>query len=431
VRVLSSDLKAFIADGDRLLSLSSGKPLVLNATEAYDPDADEIGDSALEVVWACTVGDGGPACFDADTLASYVYRSASSSAKTLTVPAKALSIFATSGATLVYKLALVKKARRAEAEVRIQVTEDRVPAAAITMASGAAKVPGDKALRLLGEAQLQGAASFSYEWSVLSNNLDLADSSLLLTTRTSKDLVLKAGVMQPGALYEFGLLVYADNAGKPGKAYKTVVVNKAPTGGKCVSSPLTGLAYNTSFTLQCSGWEDADLPLKYEYKVKRNGANINLLVAEGSNKCETMLGPGNNILVAAIYDFYGAETLVEFTVDVTSQPPDAAFTSRALSSLSKSSNVTKNINQFSQSFLSLTSTLQIEKGRRRLLDDADGAANATIVRVATRRQMASMLVAMGEELSVVTSDTLRQALQMVVELLLDASEVLAPCDFFF
>jgi hypothetical protein len=44
--------------------------------------------------------------------------------------------------------------------------------------------------------------------------------------------------------------------------------------------------------------------------------------------------------------------------------------------------------------------------------------------------MASMLVAMGEELSVVTSDTLRQALQMVAELLLDASEVLAPCRLF-
>jgi hypothetical protein len=429
VRVLSSDLKAFIADGDRLLSISSGKPLVLNATEAYDPDVDKEGDSALGVKWSCSVGVGGPACFDEDTLASYVYRSPSSSTKTLTVPAKALSTFATSGVTLVYKLALVKEARRAETEVHIQVTEDRVPAAAIIMVSGAAKVPGDKALRLLGEATLQGATSFSYEWSVLSNNLDLTDSSLLLTARTSKDLVLKAGVMQPGAEYEFGLLVYADNTGKPGKAYRTVVVNKAPTSGQCLSSPLTGLAYNTSFTLQCSGWEDADLPLKYEYKIKRNGANINLLVAEGSNKCETMLGPGRNILVAVIYDFYGAATLVDFTVDVASRPPDPAFTSRALSSLSKSSNVTKNINQFSQSFLSLTLSLQ-KGGRRRLLDDADGAANATIVRVATRRKMASMLVAMGEELSVVTSDTLRQALQMVAELLLDASEVLSPCDLF-
>jgi hypothetical protein len=431
VRVLSSNLKAFIADGDRLLSISSGKPLVLDATDAYDPDADEKGDSALGVKWSCSVGDGGPACFNEVTLASFVYRSKSSSAKTLTVPAKALAAFATSGETLVFKLALVKKARTAETEVRIQVTEDRVPAAAITMVSGVAKVPGDKALRLLGDATLPGAKSFSYEWSVLSKNLDLTNNSLLLTTRTSKNLVLKAGVMQPGAEYEFILLVYADETGKPGKAYRTVVVNKSPTSGKCVATPPTGLAYNTSFTLQCSGWEDADLPLKYEYKVKRNGANINLLVAEGSNKCETMLGPGTNVLVAIIYDFYGAETLVEFTVDVTSPPPDPAFTNRALSSLSKSSNVTKNINQFSQSFLSLTSTLQIakERGRRRLLDNDDGAANATIERVATRRQMASMLVAMGEELSVVTSDTLRQALQMVAELLLDASEVLAALPF--
>jgi hypothetical protein len=200
-----------------------------------------------------------------------------------------------------------------------------------------------------------------------------------------------------------------------------------------MASPPTGVAYNTTFTLQCSGWEDLDLPLKYEYKINRNGANMNLLVAEGSNKVETMLGAGRNILVAVIYDFYGAETLVEFTVDVTSPPPDPAFTNRALSSLSKASNVTKNINQFSQSFLSLTSTLQTAKneeepqegGRRRLLNDVDGTAKATFARVATRRQMASMLVAMGAELSVVTSDTLRQTLQMIAELLLDAFEVLA------
>jgi hypothetical protein len=432
VRVLSSDLKASIADGDRLFSLSSGKPLVLNASNANDPDEENEGDSALRVIWSCRVGDGGPACFNEDTLASFVFRSTSSSTKTLTVPTNALSIFATSGETLVFKLALVKEARRAEIEVRIQLTEDRVPAAAIIMGSVSAKVPGDKALRLLGEAQLQGATSFSYEWSVVGDNLNLSDSSLLLTTRTSKDLVLKAGVMQPGAQYEFALLVYADNTVKPGKAYRTVVVNKAPTSGQCRASPPTGLAYNTSFTLQCSGWEDQDLPLKYEYKINRNGANINLLVAEGSNKCETMLGPGKNSIVAYIYDFFGAETLVEFVVDVSSAPPDPAFTSRALASLSKSSNVTKNINQFSQSFLSLTSTLQISKeeegpregGQRRLLDDVDGTANATIARVATRRQMALMLVAMGAELSVVTSDTLRQTLQMIAELLLDASEVL-------
>jgi hypothetical protein len=417
VRVLSSELKASIAYGDRLLSISDGEPLLLDASNAHDPDIGQKADSALEVVWSCRVDDGGAACFDEDTLASFEYRSTSSSIKTLTVPANAMASFAASGQTLVFKLALIKEARHAEAEVRIQVTEDRVPAAAISIASGAAKVPSGKALRLIGDAQLSGAKSYSYKWNV--GNLDLTDSSLLLTTRTSKDLVLKKGAMQPGAQYDFELLVYADNLDKPGKAYRTVVVNKAPNSGKCMASPSTGLAYNTSFTLQCLGWEDEDVPLQYEFKVKRNGANLNLLVAEGSNKCETMLGPGENDIVASIYDFHGAETLVEFTVDVIPSPPDPAFTSRTLSSMSKSSNVTKNINQFSQSFLSLTSSLQIAK------DDVDGTANASIVRVATRRMMAKLLVAMGEELSVVTSDTLRQALQMVAELLLDSSEVLA------
>jgi hypothetical protein len=174
------------------------------------------------------------------------------------------------------------------------------------------------------------------------------------------------------------------------------------------------------------------LPLRYEYKIERNNANINLLVAEGSNKCETMLGPGGNVIVAYIYDFYGAETVVKFLVDVTSAPgpPDSAFTKRALSSLDKSSNVTKNINQFSQSFLSLTSSLQKTKELEGLDDGGDGVTNASIARVATRRQMATMLVTMSADMSVVTSDTLRQVLQMVAELLLDASEVLASSHFF-
>jgi hypothetical protein len=170
--------------------------------------------------------------------------------------------------------------------------------------------------------------------------------------------------------------------------------------------------------------------------MRRSGANMNLQVAEGSNKVETLLDPGKNVIVAYIYDFFGAATLFEFTVDVSPSPPDPAFTDRSLSTLSKSA---KNINVFSQSFLALTSTLQIAKdaegpkkgGRRRLLDDDDGTANATIARVATRRQMATMLVALGEELSVVTSDTLRQAVQMVAELLLDASEVLVFSHSFF
>jgi hypothetical protein len=437
VRVLSSNLRAFIADGDRLFSLSGGNPLVLDASNAYDPDVESKGDSALKMMWSCSVGKGGPACFDEDTLLSFAFRSTSSSAKTLTVPGSALSTFAASGETLVFKLALVKEARRAEAEVRIQITEARVPAAAIAVASEAVKVPGDKALRLFGKAKLRGSTSFSYEWNVIGNNLDLSDSSLLLTTRTSKDLVLKGGALQPGAQYEFELLVFAENVAKPGRAYRTVVVNKKPTSGRCVASPPTGLAHNTSFTLQCSGWEDEDLPLKYEYKItRRSGANMNLQVAEGSNKVETLLDPGKNVIVAYIYDFFGAATLFEFTVDVSPSPPDPAFTDRSLSTLSKSA---KNINVFSQSFLALTSTLQIAKdaegpkkgGRRRLLDDDDGTANATIARVATRRQMATMLVALGEELSVVTSDTLRQAVQMVAELLLDASEVLVFSHSFF
>jgi hypothetical protein len=441
LRVLSRDLEAVIAGGDRLFSIFSGNSLVLDGSKSNDPDIMGKSDSTLKRVWSCRISslnEEGTPCFAEDLLASFELRGPMNNA--LTVPAKDLNPFASTGQTLIFSLSLTKEARRSETEVRITLTENRVPAASITMASDIAKVPGDKPLRLLGDATFKGANSFSYEWIVISNNLDLMDSSLLLTTRMSKDLVLKAGALQPGAQYEFALLVYVDNLDKPGKAYRTVVVNKAPTSGQCHSSPSTGLAYNTSFTLECSGWEDADLPLRYEYKIDRNGADINLLVAEGSNKCETMLSPEDNAIVAYVYDFYGAKSVVRFTVDVTSAPglPDPAFTSRTLLSLSKSSNVTKNINQFSQSFLSLTSSLQRAKkleeptvqSRKRFLEVGDEATNTTFARVAVRREMTTMLAALGEDISVVTSDTLRQLLQMVAELLRDASEALAPSHAF-
>jgi hypothetical protein len=439
VRVLPSALKAVIADGDRLFSISNGQPLKLDAGNAFDPDVGRGRDDTLGAAWSCSVLPGGSPCFDEDTLASFVFRSPSSSAKTLTVPSTSLAPFAISGQTLAFKMALTKESRRALAEVRIQVTEEVVPAVAIATSSGDTKVAADKKMSLLGDAVSNRAESFTYMWNVLSNNLNLSDASILLTPRTSKDLVLREGAMQPGAEYEFELLAYADGEGKPGKAYRSVVVNKAPTSGKCVAVPAIGLAFDTVFTLQCTGWEDLDLPLTFEYKIKRNGANINLLTAEGSNKCETQLGPGPNQMVAFVRDFFGAETVVEFTVDVTPSPPNPERNSNNLDSLNKASTVTKNINKYSQSFLELTSSLALDKvqqaggavTRRLLADDNDeasvNATNAMRVRVATRRMMAETLVAMSEGLVVVTSDTLRQSLQMVAELLLDASEV--DCSF--
>ena len=43
------------------------------------------------------------------------------------------------------------------------------------------------------------------------------------------------------------------------------VTNTPPYGGVCSASPPEGVALQTRFSLQCAGWQDEELPLKYEY----------------------------------------------------------------------------------------------------------------------------------------------------------------------
>lgn len=38
----------------------------------------------------------------------------------------------------------------------------------------------------------------------------------------------------------------------------TILVNQLPYGGECVVSPLSGITFNTTFTFNCSNWDDND-----------------------------------------------------------------------------------------------------------------------------------------------------------------------------
>jgi hypothetical protein len=421
VRVRSAPLIVSIALGDRLFSLSEGKSLVMDGSLSHDPDFDTntAKDTNLTVIWSCTVATGeadGTPCFSQEREIDFAFRSLSSATKTFTVSAMDLEPFALSGQTLLFTLALSKAARTAKHQVRIEVTTSSVPSVFISTSSDVAN--GNEPLRLVGSADFGTEKSFVYEWSVTSNNLDLDDTTKLLTSRTSKDLVIAADVLVPGATVTFQLLVRptSSSTAEPGKATRTIKANRAPASGSCIANPPSGIAYTTSFMLQCTGWEDEDLPLSYEYKLERNGALVNLLVAEGSNKCVTELGPGVQSITAYIRDSWGAETAYKLLIPVDAALPDPEFESRALGNLEMASGTTKNINTFSQSFLALSSSLTDAKlvevmARRRLLNDGMNVTTLLSLaasRAETRRQMANMLVELTSTLSVVTSSSLRQ-----------------------
>ena len=62
--------------------------------------------------------------------------------------------------------------------------------------------------------------------------------------------------------------------------------------GSCSVSPAEGEAVRTKFTVSCSKWEDADLPLSYEFSYSADGNSSNSVCISKSPTCTTVLGPG-------------------------------------------------------------------------------------------------------------------------------------------
>ncbi|KAK3259884.1 hypothetical protein CYMTET_31138 [Cymbomonas tetramitiformis] len=115
----------------------------------------------------------------------------------------------------------------------------------------------------------EGVESTSLLWSAWDEadgaalNLSVADG-VVLSSATSNNLVVAAGVLRAGGTYTFQLAVEDAN----GAAWQrlTVRVNAPPSGGTLGVVPSEGSAMNTTFFAEVSGWMDHDTPLWYQLK---------------------------------------------------------------------------------------------------------------------------------------------------------------------
>jgi len=57
-------------------------------------------------------------------------------------------------------------------------------------------------------------------------------------------------------------------SGEEGISFLDFELNTAPTGGNCTVSPLTGVSTQTMFKVSCSGWNDDDGVLTYQFYSK-------------------------------------------------------------------------------------------------------------------------------------------------------------------
>ena len=114
--------------------------------------------------------------------------------------------------------------------------------------------------------------SLAYRWSLFKTSVDnqsrwVPDQKFqdkIRTRLTSPRLVTRPGVLEPNAMYKFVLTVQR-RGGHPGHSEYQVTTNSPPAGGKCAVRPLSGITLETTFSFTCSGWEDPDRPLQFEF----------------------------------------------------------------------------------------------------------------------------------------------------------------------
>jgi hypothetical protein len=105
-------------------------------------------------------------------------------------------------------------------------------------------------------------------WSCTSNNLNLSDPSIRLTSIDAQNLVIAADVLDSDTIYTFELIAIetALNNTVRGRSSTIISTNAAPARGSCLASSST-ISYDQSVTLSCYDWTDksTDFPLQYSF----------------------------------------------------------------------------------------------------------------------------------------------------------------------
>ena len=85
--------------------------------------------------------------------------------------------------------------------------------------------------------------------------------SRLIRVSNSRLFKLNPQTLPPNQTYT---VVFKDKNSNVSSRY-SVLTNMPPKGGSCIVSPSEGIVIETKFRINCTGWEDEDGPLWYEF----------------------------------------------------------------------------------------------------------------------------------------------------------------------
>lgn len=79
----------------------------------------------------------------------------------------------------------------------------------------------------------------------------------------ASSLVIEAGYLKSGKEYRLQLNAWRPGGYPGGYVIEEMVMNIAPTGGRCDVPVSEGFALETQFQVKCESWTDPDVPLTY------------------------------------------------------------------------------------------------------------------------------------------------------------------------
>ena len=172
--------------------------------------------------------------------------------------------------------------------------------------------------------------SLTYHWSLFKTSVvnqshwvpDQKLQDKIRTKLTSPRLVTRRGVLEPNVRYKF-VLIAQHHGGRSGYSEYQATTNSPPAGGNCEVRPLSGITLKTTFSFTCSGWEDPDSPLQFEFIYFTTEDDVLSVVYKGiKGNQETKLPAGaktNNFTLdfrVRVADVFGTYTEVKIPVQV-------------------------------------------------------------------------------------------------------------------
>ncbi|XP_035660150.1 polycystic kidney disease protein 1-like 2 [Branchiostoma floridae] len=282
--IVPSALVAQLAGGSSR-SVPSGSDVVLDASQSHDPDGNVTGQE-LTYNWGCELSRQDLLGSSAPHPASLRSRGGSDCGLPPGTLDLQTSVLEVSGADLqqgqVYRFSvLVSYPGRTSSENATQtltILQPDVPTVQISCRSNC-DVRVNPSERLVLESDCTNCAagdSLTYVWSLtpgsLTETVQQLDWARTTTGSTTYSLGIKSGTFQGAETYT--ARVEVSRAGVTGFSEFAFTTNTPPAAGTCQVSPREGVELTSLFSIQCSGFQDPDTPLMYEFSYLTGGEAI-------------------------------------------------------------------------------------------------------------------------------------------------------------